>query len=418
MGRSIRTGPRSRSSRISRTPSRARSRPPRAGAAAIVVVAVLLGAEVARLTLANAFAETRPQLAARLAPYAPDVLVSQAMAQVGEAAAEGRTPPQSAIQRLHQLTRVAPLHAQPFLVEGAIAQRSGDTARAEQMLVEARRRDPRSAGARYLLADLWLRQGRISEGLVEMATLSRLLPTSFVQLVPALAEYARTPGASERLRRILSSDPRLKEPLLNALAADPDNLELILELEGSVGGSSDVKSSPWQARLLNGLIREGAYERAYALWQQLSGFAGPRPLLFNPDFRRVAAPPPFNWSFASSGAGFAEPENGTMRVLYFGRENATLASQLLLLPPGAYRLSAPVSGGAAPQSLAWTVSCVPTGTQLVELGLGSSSTAAGIFEVPAGGCPAQTLELKGRAQDMPQESDVRAGPLALERIGR
>lgn len=141
--------------------------------ATIIVVAVLLGAEVARLTLAVAFAETRPQLAARLGPSVPDVLVSQAMAQVGEAAAQGQAPPQSAIQRLRQLTRVAPLRADPFLVEGAIAQRDGDIVRAEQLLLEARRRDPRSAAARYLLADLWLRQGRIADGIVEMAILSR-----------------------------------------------------------------------------------------------------------------------------------------------------------------------------------------------------------------------------------------------------
>jgi hypothetical protein len=253
MGRSIRIGPRSRSSRTSRTPSRARSGPPRAGVAAIVVVAVLLGAEVARLTFAAEFAETRPQLAARLAPSMPDVLVSQAMAQVGEAAAQGQKPPPSALRRLDQLTRVAPLRPDPFLVEGAIAQRDGDTVRAEQLLLEARRRDPRSAAARYLLADLWLRQGRISAGIVEMAILSRLLPRGSVELVPALSEYARTAGASEQLRRILSSNPQLKQPLLNALAADPDNLQLILELEGQVRRPADAKSPRWQARLLRQL---------------------------------------------------------------------------------------------------------------------------------------------------------------------
>lgn len=416
MERSIRTGRRSRSSRLSRTPSRARSLRPPAGVAAIAVVAVLLSAEVARLTLAVEYAEKRPQLAARLAPNAPDVLVTQSMAQVGEAAAQGQTPSQSAIQRLHQLTRAAPLGAEPFLVEGAIAQRSGDTARAEQLLIEARRRDPRSAAARYLLADLWLRQGRISDGLSEMAALSRLVPGGSVELVPALSEYARTAGASEQLRRILSANPRLKQPLLNVLAADPDNLQLIIELEGPVRSSTDVKTPPWQARLLNGLVREGAYERAYALWQRLAGFSGPRPLLFNADFRRIAAPAPFNWNLNSSSAGLAEPANGQMRVLFYGRENSVLASQLLLLPTGSYRLSVPVSGTPAPQSLAWTVACMPAGKRLVELELASSATAQGTFEVPAANCPAQTLQLRGRAQDMP--SDVRVGPLRLERVGR
>ena len=386
--------------------------------AAIIVVAVLLGLEVARLTLADAFAETRPQLAAQLAPYAPEVLVSQAMAQVGEAAARGQIPPASAMLRLHYLTRVAPLRPEPFLVEAAIAQRSGDTARAEPLLVEARRRHPRSAAARYLLADLWLRQGRISDGISEMAALSRLVPAGSIELVPALSEYARTPGAADRLRQMFSENPQLKQPLLNALAADPDNLQLILELEGSIGTSSDVRSPEWQGTLLKSLILEGAYERAYALWQRITGFAGPRPLLFNPDFRRIAAPPPFNWNFNSSSAGVAEPAGGQMRVLFYGRENTVLASQLLLLPPGDYRLSVPVSGASAPQSLAWTVICMPARKRLMELELGPSATAQASFEVPVSGCQAQSLQLRGRAPDMPQESDVRLGPLRLERGGR
>lgn len=386
--------------------------------AAIVIVAGLLGLEVTRLTLAAEFAETRPQLAARFAPHVPDVLVSQGMAQVGEAAAQGQSPPRSAIERFRQLTSAAPLRPEPFLVHGAVAQRDGNMERAEQLLVEARRRDPRSVAARYLLADLWLRQSRISQGLGEMAILSRLLPEGSIELVPALAEFARTPGAAEQLKPILSSNPRLKQPLLQALAADPDNLRLILELEGDIAGSSAVRSPDWQRTLLKSLIRTGAYERAYALWQRLAGVGGPRPLLFNHDFRRVAAPPPFNWNFNPSSAGLAELANGEMRVLHYGRENAMLASQLLLLPPGTYRLSVPVSGAPAPRSLAWRVSCMPAGKKLIELELTSSATAHGSFEVPTGNCAAQNLELRARAQDLPEETDVRIGPLTLERIER
>lgn len=413
---SISTEPNSRSSR--HTLSRASSPQPRVAAAVIVVVAVLLGAEVARLTLAKEFAETRPRLAAGLAPYVPEVLVSQSMAQVGEAAGWGKAPPETAMRRLHHLIRVAPLSVEPFLVGGAIAHRGGNINRAEALLLEARRRDPRSTAARYLLADLWLRQGRISYGLVEMANLSRLLPGSSVQLAPALSEYARMPGASEQLRPVLFANPSLREPLLNALAADPDNLQLILELERSIAQSSNARSPEWQSRLLKTLIREGAYQRAYALWQRIAGFSGPRPLLFNPYFRHVAAPPPFNWNLNSSSAGVVEPADGQMRVLFYGRKDAILASQLLLLPHGSYHLSLPFSGSAAPRSLTWTLQCVPASKRLIALELGSSATAQASFEVPTADCPAQTLELRARALDAPQESDLRVGPLKLERIER
>lgn len=418
MGRSIRTGPNSRSSPSNRKTDRARSRLPRGMVAAILIVAALLAAEVARLATANALATTRPQVAEILAPSYPEVLASIAMAEVGEAAAYGRTPPASAMERLHRLARVAPLRTEPFLVEGAIAQRNSDFARSERLLLEARQRDPRSAAARYLLADTWIRQGRIADALGEMGVFARLVPGSSGQLAPVLSEYARTPGAIEQLKQILAANLELKHPLLKALAEDPDNAALILDLDASVPGPVLTRSPQWHAMLLNGFIGRGDYERAYALWQRFSGFRGSRPLLFNGDFRQVSAPPPFNWSFASGRGGLAEPVGGQMRVLHYGRANATLASQLLLLAPGQYRLSLSFSGKAARGALAWEVRCVPDKRPLMRLELGRANPARADFEVPAGGCGAQKLELIGLAPEEPQESDLLVGPVSLERIAR
>lgn len=383
---------------------------------AIIAIAIVLAAEIARLTIANSVAETRPDLAKTLAPGHPSVLASTAMAEVGEAAAYARTPPEAAMRRLREVARLAPLRPEPFLVQAAIAQKESDLARAERLLLEARRRDPRSEAGRYLLADTWIRQGRIDDGLAEMAILARLLPGSAAQLAPALAQYARSPGGVERLKRILSANPQLSDPLLNALAENPDNLNIILQLESPGPTAAGKRSPDWQTKLLSGLIDRGDYERAYALWRRFSGFAGQRPLLFNGDFRRVSAPPPFNWSFASGAAGVAEATGGQMRVLHYGRDNATLARQLLLLTPGRYRLSVPVSGNASPGALAWVVSCAPKGARLMQLAV-ASAPVLGTFEVPASGCPAQILALNGSAQDMPRESDLLLGPASLKRVG-
>ena len=103
-------------------------------------------------------------------------------------AAQGRLPPESARGRLRHLATSAPLAPEPLLVHGAIALKEGQTQRAERLLVEARRLSPWSAAARFLLADVWLNQGRIEDGLGEMAALSLLIPGSSVQLAPALAQ--------------------------------------------------------------------------------------------------------------------------------------------------------------------------------------------------------------------------------------
>jgi hypothetical protein len=337
------------------------------------------------------------------------------MAGVGHAAAGGRLPSPEVMSELKRLSRLNPLNPQPYLVEAAIAQKQGDLKRAEALLVEARRLSPRSPAARYLLAEIALRDGRVSEGLEELAVLSRLIRGSAMELIPALAQFAKTPGAAEELDKVLKSNPALREPLLGALAADPANEALILKLAGPHHLLADGKPPAWQARLLEAMIAKQSYERAHALWRRLSGIGdGARPLLFNGEFRRLPAPPPFNWTFSSSGAGFAEPGNGSMRVLHYGRDNAALASQLLLLAPGRYRFAATVSGAPAPGALTWVLTCANSRTSLAQQGLEARAPLE--FQVPAD-CSAQLLELRGLLQDMPKESDVRVGPARITRVG-
>lgn len=413
MERSTRRERRSPSSRSSRKPRR--SVLGRGAALGTLVVAALLAIEVSRLTAADELSGKNPEMARALAPDFPPVLLSSAMAGVGAAAAQGRLPDARTMARLRRLSELTPLNPQPFLVAAAIAQKEGNPDRARRLLVAARDLSPRAPAARYLLADILLREGRVAEGLQELASLHRLVRGSTMELVPALAQFAKTPGAARQLNEVLKTNPNLREPLLGALAADPDNEALVLELAGPQTRQSGGKPPAWQARLLGAMIAQKSYERAYALWRRLSGTApGPRPLLFNTEFRALSAPPPFNWAFESSGAGFAEPGNGTMRVLHYGRENARLASQMLLLPPGRYRFTAPVAGAPEPGALTWVVTCAGAKTSLAQQDLAAKAPLE--FQVSAD-CPAQMLELRGLLQDMPKESDVRVGPARMERTG-
>lgn len=411
--RTVPKSPSSRTSRTARTKDRGASV---AGVAAALAAAIILAVGVARLTIASAVADSDPALASRLAPRSPDALVSTAMAEVGQAAATGGDPRAGTIARLRRVGTVAPLQPEPFLVQAALAERAGDYSKAETLLRQARGYDPRSIAARYLLADVWLRQDRMLEGLSEMAILARLLPGASVQLVPALAQFARTPGARDKLAAILKSNPRLRRPLLDALASDPDNAGLILALAGPEMRSADADGQRWKSRLLDGLVKRGGYARAYGLWRNFAGLPdGTAPLLFNGDFRKLPAPAPFNWTFISGSAGIAEPAGGRLRILFYGRDDATLASQVLLLTPGDYAFEAPVSGTAAPESLAWTLTCIAGGKRIMQLDLAADRPAAR-FTVPAG-CEAQKLELVGRGQDMPKDSDVQVGPAGIRRLG-
>jgi hypothetical protein len=143
------------------------------------------------------------------------------------------------------------------------------------------------------------------------------------------------------------------------------------------------------------------------------------PAIFNEGFEPSAAPPPFNWRFLSNDAGIAQPEKGSLRVLFYGRDNAILATQLLLLGPGRYRLSVPITSTSGPDgALSWTVTCLRGRSPIFTLplpGEASAKSVDGQFDVPAN-CPAQRLSLQGAIEESPSTSDLQVWPIDLRRI--
>ena len=346
----------------------------------------------------------------------PDAATDRAMAEIGAAAARSAPMPQSARQGLASVAAMAPLAADPYLVEGTVAQMAGDGARAERLFLAARTRNPRSQGAHYFLAERYFKTNRIQAGLVEMGTLARLSEQASQPLIPALVAYARTPGAVAELRRFFATQPEVRDRTLSLLAGDVRNAPLVLALmpdprPGVTGGD-------WQQRLVQSMVLAGDYAGAERMWTRLSGVAD-RGLLYNPQFRNLAAPPPFNWAYGSGSAGVAERSgSGGLDVIYYGREDATLASQMLRLAPGRYRLAMRVDGPSRAEGVAWTLICYPGSSSLFQLPVGTAGkgVVAGSFAIPATGCAAQSLELRGRPPETTETAQLTIFDLKLERL--
>lgn len=346
----------------------------------------------------------------------PEAMTDRAMAQIGAAAARGETMPQPARQGLAAVAHKAPLAADAYLVEGTIAQMAGDGARAERLFLAARIRNPRSEGSRYFLAERYFKTGRIQAGLVEMGALARLSERASEPLVPALVAYARTPGAIPELRRFFATAPMVRDRALSLLAGDARNAPLVLALmpDPRSGGTR----GDWPQRLIQSMVLAGDYAGAEAMWVRLSGVAS-RGLLYNPQFRDLSAPPPFNWAYGSGSSGVAEPSgSGGLDVIYYGREDATLASQMLRLAPGRYRLAMRIDGPSRANGVGWTIICYPGPTTLFQLPLGTVDKGAisGTFAVPASGCGAQSLELRGRPPEVTETAQVSIFDLKLEPV--
>lgn len=376
--------------------------------------AVLAVAYVTRSALLKAYVDQNVALVEAYWPDHSSVLASAALVEVAEAAGGGEPVPPQTIRRLNRLSEISPLSPEPFLVAGATAVREGDYPRAERLLLHARTRAARSAAARYLLADLYLRQNRIGPALAELAVIRRLVPALSGTLAPALAQYIARTGGGEEVRRVLREDPQLEDLLLTELAADHRNARTILELARPYRRVEPIPG--WHQRLVASLVEAGDYGAAYALWRRYASPGDAEADLAS--FQRSSSPSPFAWTFAENSAGSANADGNGLQIFFTGRENVTLASRLVLLPPGSYLLSMTVRGRApAEAAVGWSVTCMPEKRQVAYLAIAAAGQLARKFDVPSD-CSAQRLELIGLGQTFPTTAEFTILEFQLKRLAR
>ena len=383
-----------------------------------VVVALFLSVLVIRNAFVDAYGVPDPSKAAALWPDNPSVVLASGLAEVGAAAASGWPISPATVRRMVATAAKAPLAPEPFLVRGVEAQVADNAPLALQAFLEARRRDPRSIPARYFLAGHYLQTGETQRGLAEISALTRLVPQSLGGVAPQLAAFARLTGGAAQVKMLLRKQPQLEPWLLEVLAANPGDADLVLSLWSGRTGDQD---RAWQQRLVNGLVAAGRFMQAREAWSRFNPQARPGDGLTDPTFEGHDLAP-FGWTLASGPAGVAEPQGGgQLHILYYGRDDLVLASQLLLLKPGPYRLAMRVNGAQPPAgSLSWLVRCKPASREIVSIGLASakSGALAADFIVPAQGCEAQQLDLVGTAPELPEQADLTIADLRLLRRGQ
>jgi hypothetical protein len=335
-------------------------------------------------------------------------MTDQALLAVASAAAHGQLAPDSLGTQLRGIAKRAPLSPEPYLIQAAIAETQGKGESAERLLLAARDRDPRSRGTRFLLADRYLRTGRVVAGLNEVRVLVGLSDKGAEAFVPMLAAYAKAPGSAVHLKPLFHQHPGLESAVLSLLAPDVGNADLILSL-----ADRSRRNPEWLALFAVTLVQNKQFAKAYEAWKDLSGSRASPPGLFNPQFAASKVPPPFNWAYSETPEGVAEPDGkGGLEILFYGRANAVLARQLMMLDAGTYQLShtvADVTGTA--HNLHWTVRCAKPDRLLADAPLRPGSTSF-TFQVPDG-CEAVSLELGGVASESPSTTGLTIHSLRL-----
>jgi hypothetical protein len=382
------------------------------------VLAVPLAALIVRNATVAAFSEGDPESAAQVWPGHPAVEISRGMIAIATAARDRRAVQPETLRRVYDASRKDPLAPEPFLVRGVEAQLAGNAALARQAFAAAEWRDPRSLPARYFLAEDAFRRGDTRVGLREIVTLARLTPNGAGSLAPYLGAYAIDRSTWPQLRTLFRENPGLASATLASLAREPANADVVLALADERQRSA---GSAWIPTLLASLVNAGEYQKARAVWAELSHVRlDGRALIFDPRFTQSAAPPPFNWALTSSTVGLTERRpGGGLHVIYYGQEDGVLASQLLVLPSGAYRFTMQTSGDlSGAQSLQWKLVCANTKMEIATAPFTAAAKDGWTVSVPSS-CAAQQVQLVGSSSDMPRQVDVTIGQvnLAPERSG-
>lgn len=333
---------------------------------------------------------------------------------------------------------------------------------ARLLALRAVTRDPTSIVAVRTLALSELAQGNLKRGneLMDYALkLSRRdLPTTLYlidrkvardDIAGALHLFDTAMQTSEASRDILYpilyeaiTDDRLIDPMVSFFRKDqswlPSFLDAALGRTSSAVNlsrviariSSTKASKDFHLRqvVLNRLVNDGEYRAAhdYLLSLEPQGRARAAGHVRDSDFVGSTNLPPFDWVLESSsslGAYRVASDDRQARGLGFyarGGQAGSVASQLMLLPPGQYRFQSIVGRGGRAR---WIVRCAAgkTSELLVAPFVDGKSSIANVFSVPADpACEAQWLRLEISGNDDAGEfeglvNSIRISPEPLRR---
>lgn len=379
---------------------------------AVVRYGVVIGAVLIAWQVVKAPLEERapPAMAIRVSPTSP--LVLQRAAEAEFAAARYDNARSLAAESLSR----DPFSVRALRVLGLTYDRSGDRARADDLVTLAGNWSLRDDPAHAWLVEQRLRRGDFGSAFAHADTLARRRPDLYPQLFELFTTAAtQSPNGMSALAGLLSRSPPWRDLFLEHLYSVPEGDQLLgalaLSMQAHKGRFSDVE--------LSRLYLDWAHERRVAGLVYLRQNLG-RPALTeriqDGDFSGPPPPAPFAWSMDPAPGLIAavsadgDPDHGNaLRVQYSGLASEVVAYQLLLLTPGAYTLQGRfrMDQGVGRLPLAWTVTCLESGQSIAsapidapaELNPANWLPFDTTIQVPSAGCSAQWLRLITRPAD-------------------
>jgi len=318
--------------------------------------------------------------------------------------------------RLFSRTPLDPA-AQTYL--GLAAQAKGDVAVARSLMNLAVRSDGRTLRPRIWLIDQSIRRRDFGKAIEHLDRLIMTNPARRQVTVRAMSLMVRDPASHAPLAKMLATNPSWRQEFLYELNQQGVSTDAIFGLTAHNSAQAEVIFE--QSSLLQTLLKNHEYERAYLAWINFLPQSALKQVgsIYDSGFANLPGPAPFNWQLISGPDGSAEfsrPKGLT--VSYLGTTQTVLAQQTLLLPPGRYRFSAVASGRDEYNQLVWTITCA-SGSEPVQTTRLTNLAAtrrkySTVFEIPGAGCEAQQLALAGSPGEFPKTADATIETVLIE----
>lgn len=340
----------------------------------------------------------------------------------GEAAATAAAPLDAETvarnrARAERALRTDPLNAKALRILGQLADAEGDKAQAHKLMEAAVRRSLRESVAAYWLLEESTAAGDYANVIRYGDILLRTRSKAFKLVVPHLASAAETEEGAKSLLETLAQAPPWRAKFLAALPEAVSDartpLSLLLALKNSASPPQASELAPY----LRFLINRKFFDLAYYTWLQSlpPERLGQTGYLYNGSFEETPSGLPFDW-IIKAGAGVSagivpNPDRQGQSALQIdfeqGRVDFGGVSELLVLPPGQYRLTGSYKGRViGKRGLVWRLWCankpgLKLGETELQVGVSKDWQAFALaFTVPETDCPAQyvRLDLDARSQ--------------------
>lgn len=373
---------------------------------ALAMAAAGLGGISVAHSLGLALSAGSPARAHTLAPW--DGQITARLAQqrlVDEPGAQARVATEQLARRALDQDPTAVASAATL---GLAAQMRDNTAGARRLMDYAQR-----LSRRNLQAQLWAVEGAVARGDIPGALRHydialRTSTTAPDLLFPVLASAISDPAIQSSLVSVLAKQPIWGPGFVTYVASSGADPRATANLFTKLHRAHVPIAAEATSVVITSLVAASAMDEAWRYYAAVRPGAE-RSASRDPRFTaELSTPSAFDWTAVSNGSVSASIERsvagGRLDFSAAPGASSVILQQMQVLPAGAYRLEGHGSGIEQPEQSQpyWVLTC-RNGSELGRIAIPNLSQNAGVFtgrfDVPAQGCPVQTLSLMVRPSD-------------------